>query len=349
MRWLRIAFLPVSMVTLVSAALIVPLPRYVERPGQVLSLDDCVTVGEDNQTVPGDFLLTTVNVRPATLADLARAAVQSDIQIARNLVPRGMDTGSFFRQQRQNFVNSADVAAAVGLQAAGLPVELSGGEGARILRVLPEGPAGELLRPGDVIMSVDSQRVRTDVELRRAIKARGREGQPLALAVIRSGRRLSIEVTPEILEGRLIIGVLPETVNPIVSLPVGVEVRSGSVGGSSAGLMIALTVFDKASDDVDLAAGRVIAGTGTIDLAGHVGPIGGVDLKILAAQREGAEVFLTPRVDAPAAKAALPDDSPLQIVVVDTFDQARQALVNTAPETPGEAERAGTCPYGAPA
>ena len=349
MRWLRLAFLPVSVVTLVSAALIVPLPRYVERPGQVLSLDDCVIVGEDNQAVTGDFLLTTVNVRQATLADFVRAAVQSDTKIEEpgTLVPHGMDSGSYFRQQRVKFRSSADLAAAIGLNAAGLSARISG-RGAYVRAVAPNSPADEVLFPADVIVGVDDRRVRSARDLREAV-VDGTEGQHLRLTVRRDGRTLTIDVAPVVLDGRLRIGVVPETFDRKITLPVDVEVRSGPIGGSSAGLMMALTVFDKASEEVDLAAGRIVAGTGDIDEEGHVAPIGGVDLKILAAQRQGAELFLAPRADAPAAKAALSDGSPLQIVVVDTFEQARQALLDTAPETPPASERAGTCPYGPPA
>jgi PDZ domain-containing protein len=346
MRWVRIIFLPVSLVVLFSAALIVPLPRFVERPGQILSLNDCVTVGEERTSVAGDFLLTTVNVRQATIADMVVAAVRPDSRIEKPeaVIPPGMGTGDYFRLQRQNFRLSADVAAAIGLRAAGISAEVSG-DGAQVVRVLEGGPSEQLLQPGDVIVAVESARVRTEVDLRRAV-AKGQEGQPLELAVVRNRKHLTVDVVPVILEGQLIIGVLPQTANPTVSLPIGVDVRSGPVGGPSAGLMIALTVFDKQSEDVDLAAGRIVAGTGTIDMEGRVGTVGGVDLKVLAAQRQGATLFLVPRADAAAAKEVLSEDANIQVVAVDTFDDAREALLQTAPETPAKSDGAGACPYG---
>lgn len=41
----------------------------------------------------------------------------------------------------------------------------------------------------------------------------------------------------------------------------------------------------------DLLQGRHIAGTGTISTDGKVGPIGGINLKILAAYKAGATLF----------------------------------------------------------
>jgi PDZ domain-containing protein len=348
-RWLRITFLPFSVVTLVSAALIVPLSSYVERPGQVLSLDACVTVGEARSAVPGDFLVTTVNVRQATLADYARAAVRSDTTIEQRgaIVPHGTDSGTYFRQQRARFRASADIAAAIGLKAAGLPATISG-RGAFVRAVDAGLPASGLLFPGDVIVAVDGEPVTNARELRAAILD-ATEDEPLRLDVRRERRELTIDVVPTIYEDRLVIGIRPETFDLRVDLPTDVEVRSGPIGGPSAGLMMALTVYDKAAEDVDLAAGRIVAGTGEIDELGQVGPVGGVEFKVLAAQRAGATVFLAPSRDAAAAEAGLPKDSPLQVLSVDTFEEARQALINTAPEAPAKREGEDACPYDAPA
>ncbi len=75
------------------------------------------------------------------------------------------------------------------------------------------------------------------------------------------------------------------------------------VGGPSAGLMFALTVCNSLSP-TDLTGGRRIAGTGTIDADGVVGPIGGVEEKVVAAEDAGAAYFLAPPANYPAALAA---------------------------------------------
>jgi len=45
----------------------------------------------------------------------------------------------------------------------------------------------------------------------------------------------------------------------------------------------------------DLTRGMKVAGTGEVFLDGRVGAIGGLPMKIRAAERQGAEVFLYPR------------------------------------------------------
>jgi PDZ domain-containing protein len=87
--------------------------------------------------------------------------------------------------------------------------------------------------------------------------------------------------------------------------------------------MTALTVYDQLSPD-DLAAGRKIAGTGTIDVDGNVGEIGGIEAKARAAEGAGAQLFLAPATQAADARKVLGDKVP--VVGVTTFQQALDAL-----------------------
>ncbi len=77
-------------------------------------------------------------------------------------------------------------------------------------------------------------------------------------------------------------------------LPVQVTIDTGNIGGPSAGLMFALSIYDRLTPG-DLTGGRRIAGTGQIIGDGSVVPIGGVAEKLVAARRQGATVFLVPR------------------------------------------------------
>lgn len=75
--------------------------------------------------------------------------------------------------------------------------------------------------------------------------------------------------------------------------PFPVTISLKDTGGPSGGLIFALGVVEKLSPE-DLLKGRVVAGTGTITVAGNVGAIGGIDDKIIGAKRAGATVFLAP-------------------------------------------------------
>ncbi|MCL2498353.1 MAG: hypothetical protein FWF06_07060, partial [Symbiobacteriaceae bacterium] len=74
-------------------------------------------------------------------------------------------------------------------------------------------------------------------------------------------------------------------------IPVEVEVDAANIGGSSAGLMLTLEIMDQI-DARDLTHGKLIAGSGTIDIEGRVGAIGGVRQKVMGAIASGADYFL---------------------------------------------------------
>lgn len=348
MRWLRAGFVPASVLTLLAGALFVPLPIFVERPGTVVGLADCVEVDDEGATpVAGDYLLMTISVAPGSTVDALVAAVAPDAAVVPKgqFIPPGIDPATYFRRQRKAFETAADVAAAVGLQAAGFPTKVSG-DGVSVTQTVAGTPAAEALIPGDIITQVNAEPVSMETDLVEAVAAVP-VGDPLTLRVRRAGDEIDVTVTVVESDGRRIIGVVPETNNPRVELPLAVDVASGATGGPSAGLTIALTVYDRVLPGVDLAAGRTIAGTGSIDYSGRIGPIGGAGLKVLAAQRAGADLFLVPAENHAEAIAALPPDSDMEIVKVGTFEEARLALEAGAEQQAeaGEPAKPRPCPY----
>jgi PDZ domain-containing protein len=117
--------------------------------------------------------------------------------------------------------------------------------------------------------------------------------------------------------------------------PFDVEIASGDIGGPSAGLMYSLGLYDLLTPG-DLTDGQLVAGTGTMELDGTVGPIGGITDKIVAARRVGADVFLVPKDN--LAEARTEDAGDMRLVAVSSFDDAVTALGGTLPSaTPAAA------------
>jgi PDZ domain-containing protein len=114
-----------------------------------------------------------------------------------------------------------------------------------------------------------------------------------------------------------------------VEVPFQVDIASDNVGGPSAGFMFALAILDGVTDG-DLTRGYYVAGTGTIAQDGTVGPVGGTAEKALAAEQDGAQIFLVPRDDASDAGRWV---HTLQIVPIDRFDDAIHALCALPPLT----------------
>jgi PDZ domain-containing protein len=193
-----------------------------------------------------------------------------------------------------------------------------------------------------VITAVDGRRVGTDSDLIAAIA----DERPLQLRVRREGVEVTAVVTPQLREvddeRRPMLGVRITTHQPRLQIPLGIDVTSGRVGGPSAGLMIALAVFDLV-DGGDLAGGRRIAGTGTLALDGTVGTISGIELKVPAAAGAGADVFVAPAAQVAAARDAVPSGSNLAVLGVETFDDAVAVL--TGGDTAADVAAAQPCRY----
>ncbi|HWB66453.1 MAG TPA: PDZ domain-containing protein [Mycobacteriales bacterium] len=183
--------------------------------------------------------------------------------------------------------------------------------------------AGNVLRPGDVIVSIDGTAVHTLAQIRAALQSHQpgdsvrvgfRRGDSLQSASIRLARGTG---------SRAIIGFVPDRVATFPQVHVSIGIDPNAVGGPSAGTALALGIIDKLTPG-GLTGGRTIAGTGTVDGFGHVGPIGGIQQKVAGAVKAGATVFFAPASECGDAKAAAP--SSLTLVRVQTLHQAVQAL-----------------------
>ena len=313
-----------SLLVVVLALVLVPLPLVELSPGPALDVPSQIDFGGPSHPVKGRLLLTTVTLeRPSAIRALeAELTPHHELLPEQAVIPAGVNEQDYLAAQKQVFDESLQVAAAVGLRAAGYPVSVSGG-GVEVAAVIKGSPADGKLQVGDVIQAINGRPVQLASDLQAATETAS-AGQTVTLTVLRGSQQLQIQVTLQRVSqiGRPGLGVALRTLAPKISLPFSVKVRNQSIGGPSAGLMMALSVYSLASGE-DLSRGRVVAGTGTIDINGTVGPVGGVAEKVVGAEQQGATIFLVPSSEAADARKGA---SRARVVPVDTFDQARTVL-----------------------
>jgi PDZ domain-containing protein len=128
-------------------------------------------------------------------------------------------------------------------------------------------------------------------------------------------------------EGNFRMGIL---IGYKYEFPIEVNLELGDVGGPSGGMMFALGIIDRLTAE-DLTGGLHIAGTGTIDQDGEVGPIGGVVQKLYGASRSGATVFLVPAGNCEEIVGNVP--AGLQVVKIATLQDALNALEKLSSNT----------------
>lgn len=215
-----------------------------------------------------------------------------------------------------DMVTSQDAATAVALNELGIEVESA----IEVVYVDPAEPADGKLKVGDVFRRVNGKLVKTDKQLVETIRATP-AGKAVTFTVLRGGKEVDVEVVPVEKEGRPQVGV---QLGIGFVFPFEVQVNiDPNIGGPSAGLMFSLAIYDTLTPG-SLGDGKVIAGTGTISAEGAVGPIGGVQQKIVGARDDGAELFMVPPDNCADALGAA--NGEMQLVKATTMHAAVEAI-----------------------
>ncbi|MGM0522428.1 MAG: SepM family pheromone-processing serine protease [Bacillota bacterium] len=312
-----------------------PLPYYIYRPGTADPLNEVVTVSDrDDQSETGDFHLVTIRGGQATPIQLllSQFSDYQDVYALEDVFPEGYDRDDYMREQLLVMENSQQAATLVAYDLADVDYTVNY-EGVYVVDVLEGMPAADVLEAGDKILEVSGEKIKDANHLITVVDEYDK-GDALTFTVKREAETFDTAIAlvpfPDQPEN-VGIGIQLVT-NREVSLSREVEFFSGDIGGPSAGLVLALELYDQLTAG-DLTHGKKIAGTGEVDYDGNVGRIGGVDKKVVAADKEGCEIFFAPnekgRVDsnyqlAKQTKEAI--DSDMVIVPVDTVSDALDYL-----------------------
>lgn len=232
--------------------------------------------------------------------------------------PEGQSTEQRNEQSAAMMVDSQKEATAAALTELGYDVNAQ-----LTVYAFTEDSASEgVLEEGDVILAANGTPV-TDAEALREIVNQG-DGAPVELTIQRDGDEQTVSITPKEAEvdGETLwlIGI---TLTNDFDFPIDVTIQLNNVGGPSAGMMFALGIIDTLTPD-ELNGGETVAGTGTIDAAGAVGPIGGIRQKMWGAVGAGADWFLAPADNCDEVVGHIPDG--LRVFSVKTLDDSLAVL-----------------------
>jgi len=285
-----------------------------ENGKEIIGID-----GRTERRSTGHLNLTTVSVRDRLdLLTAFRGWVDPRVSVVprEEIYPPGQSEQEVDKVSSEQFAESQSSAEFVALGELGYPQQV-------VIQAVPTGsPSAGRLAPKDVVVSVDGRPVRgyNDVS---GLLAGLRPGTTVAVGYLRGGKPGTAHVVTRGASDRkgAALGIVL-TLQRKAPFTVTIGL-SESIGGPSAGLMFALGILEKVGQE-ELTGGRFIAGTGTIDFAGKVGPIGGIQLKMIAAREQGATVFLVPKDN--CADALQRPPAGLQMVKVETLEGALDAL-----------------------
>jgi PDZ domain-containing protein len=332
-----------TLIALLCVALLVPTPYAEMSPGPTVNTlgsyegDKVIQItGRTTYPTTGNLNMTTVRVTGAdyhiNLVESVLGWIRHDDKVVEHdtLYPPGQTAQEADQQNAEEFSQSQDSAKVSALEELKIPVP------SRIIvaSVLERGASQGLLHAGDVIKAVDGTPIKAEKDVSAAV-TKHKPGEKVVFTVVRAAdaktkanadRTQQVTITTrksdDELPSRAVVGISAGVEH---LFPFTIDIKLADVGGPSAGMMFALGIVDELTPG-SLTGGKFVAGTGTIEDDGKVGPIGGISLKTIGARNQGAKYFLTPADNCEEAAKDIP--SGLTLVKVTSLDDALAALKN---------------------
>jgi PDZ domain-containing protein len=320
----------VTTALLMAAAAFLGLPYAVESPGPTIDTlgeyggtDLIAIAGAPSYDSAGELRLTTVSMRggegsPVVFLTMLSGWLDGDSTVLpiEEVYPSDQSQAEINELNAAEMVSSQEKATVAALEELGYEVPTT----LKVVEAIEGTGAFGIVEPDDVLVSIDGEELGGYSELSRAMDE-VQPGDVVHLGVTRDGVAQDLVITTvDDGTGRALLGVF---IDPEFDLPLDVRIRIEDVGGPSAGLMFSLGIINMLTLP-DETGGAHIAGTGTLDLDGTVGAIGGIAQKMAGAARADADWFLAPVDDCSEVVGHVPPR--LRVVAVGTLAEARAAV-----------------------
>lgn len=265
-------------------------PYYVDAPGGLLDVSDKIEITESYES-KGSFNLAYVSELKATIPVLFIAWLNPNWDIIKEedvLYDNETARDLMLRDQLllQEAMSNATI---VGYQKAGKTVQVQN-EKVYVSYLLEN--AITTLKVGDQILEIDGKKIENKQQMQEITQTLP-VNQPFSITVQYNDKIAMREATLQEVDGRKVVGVVLTQISEVNTNPVVQFHFSNNESGPSGGLMTALSIYNMLIE-TDLTKGKKIVGTGTIELDGSVGSIGGIKYKLKGAEKKKAEIFFVP-------------------------------------------------------
>ena len=318
-----------SLVAISAALIFAPSPFLVEHPGPVYNVLSTINGQpvisiKDATTYPteGELDLLTVSikgdpVRGASWVSIIESFFSEGYELIpiAEYYPPGVDFDEIDQQADIMMLDSQATAKGAALRELGYEIKSS----VKVSVVQSTGAAAGILRAGDTLLTVDGE-IATGIDQVRAQVAASKGKRPVVLEVLRKDTEKVFEITPRFVDGSWRLGIF---VASVPEIPLDIDIDAGNVSGPSGGQIFALAIYDLMTPG-SLTGGKQIAGTGTIEVDGSIGPIGGVKQKLVGAKNAGAKYFLLPESNCSDAKGNIP--AGMKVIAVSNLKESLKAI-----------------------
>lgn len=301
----------------------IELPYSIYTPGGAVNLNERINV-EDEYDVEGSFNMAYVSMVKGSIPFLLLSKVFPDWDIVKKeeITMDGESMSELLERERLYLKESIDAAIINAYQKAEKKVTITSIDNS-VSFISEEAKTN--LKIGDKIISINGEKIASLSELKEYVE-RLEPNEKVTLKIKREEKEKEVYATTYKTEEGTKIGISLITTYEYDTDP-DVTVKSkASEAGSSGGLMMSLTIYNQLIEK-DITKGYKIVGTGTIDIDGNVGEIGGVKYKLIGAVKNKADVFICPEKNYEEAQAVAKEKNySIKILSVKTFDEALKKL-----------------------
>ncbi|WP_010286599.1 SepM family pheromone-processing serine protease [Kurthia massiliensis] len=335
----------VIMIAIFAFGFMYPLHYYIMKPGNAYNLTDYVAVKDGDKPGEGELNMMTISMGVASPFTYAWAKMHKDsqdIMTEKEVLGENKSNDDYNERQLHLMTDSQFNAKYVAFKKTGHNYTVKY-NGIYVAEVVKKSAVDGILQVGDEVTKIDDIAIKKNVTLTNYI-AKKEKGDTVRITFKRDGKLKTKKVTLKAIpgsEGRIGLGISFEESKSIKTDPT-VKIDAENIGGPSAGLMFTLEIIDQLTKG-DLTKGYNIAGTGTMNEDGTVGRIGGIDKKVMAADKADVDIFFAPEDDISAYEKYAPElhvktnyedakatakkiDSDMKIVPVKTVDDALDYL-----------------------
>ena len=235
---------------LISSLSFIQTEYYFMSPGPPYQWD--IDYGEiDNYEFDGSLYQLTVRRDEANVLIYIWSLVNDsyDLYPREVILPDGVTPKELSEISIQNMRTSENVAIAVALKNVGYEIS-SKGDGVAVVGILDDSPVKDKLKKGDLLNSINNKDISSATEFISTLRTYS-IGETVSIGLLREidGNKKTLTIETTLIEhveyeGEPMVGFLATTVNERFDFPFEIDIKTGNVGGPSAGLMMALNVYN---------------------------------------------------------------------------------------------------------
>ena len=297
-----------------------PLPYYIEAPGGTIDITNRIDIDGGYVSKGSLNLLYVTEYRGNVMTYLMGLVLPSfDIEKQEERQISNESAQDIYIRNRVMLENSIDNATILAYRYANKTVNITGYN-----NVILANYNDNDLKIGDNIISIDDVKVSNLIDIKNELDKK-EANQTITISVMRDNKEHSFKVK---LDDEKKLGIIVQTDYEYELDPeINIKFKT-SESGSSGGLMLALSIYNAITSE-DITHGFKVAGTGTIDIEGNVGEIGGVKYKIMGAVRNKMDLVFVPTANYDEAiKVKKEHNYDIDIIKVNTFEEALNYLNN---------------------